>query len=370
MDELIRPNWHIALVHFPIALLVIGTFIEVFSFLGWRRHSFRSAGRWMLLLGAILSVPAAFSGLYALADVVPDGLASLRESDPLAADRLWSHVLLTSLATGVSMAVVVTWIGCSDIWRQRLSLVFKLLLLAAMVGVLSGVHQGGEAVYSSSVGIEARGQVEVPDTLQAYADDSTWSTLMGGAEQPHVVMAGLLMAVACVALGWSIRAIAQDDDPDITEEAQTASRIAAAFAAESGDLKTLLEHEAARSSTHHTPPVRATWIWMLAFGLGLVTIGGGLWILAQNTGWQPAELWKAINEGEYRWTRRLVHLIAGVVIVFCTLMLGILARFGRKSRLGLVLFAPPLLLAMALQVWVGVLLMLDSPEGPITGFQP
>ena len=27
-EELVNPNWHVALVHFPIALLIIGTFIE------------------------------------------------------------------------------------------------------------------------------------------------------------------------------------------------------------------------------------------------------------------------------------------------------------------------------------------------------
>lgn len=368
MDEFIRPNWHIALVHFPIALLVAGTLIEVFSFLGWRRSSFRSAGRWLLLLGAILSVPTAFSGIYAMSDVARGGLDKLREADPIAADRLWSHILISGAATTLSMLVTVTWISCSDVWRTRLSLVFKLLLLVAMVGVMAGAHQGGELVYSSTLGVEQRGPNPLPTTLETYADDDAWATLMGDAEQPHVVMAGFMMAIACVALGWSIRAIAQDDDPTITEQTQTANRIAAAFASESGDLRSLLESESI-VSTHHTPPVRAAWIWMLAFALGLITAAGGLWIIALYEGWQPEALWKAINEGDVRWTRRLVHLIGGSVIIVCTLMLAILARFGRKNRLGLVLFAPPLVLAMALEVWVGILLLLDSSEGPITGFK-
>ena len=68
-DELIQPNLHIAIVHFPIALLVVGVLLETFSFLGWRRSTLRVAARWMILLGAVLSAPTATSGIYALSDV-------------------------------------------------------------------------------------------------------------------------------------------------------------------------------------------------------------------------------------------------------------------------------------------------------------
>ena len=48
---MLHPNLHPPLVHFPIALLFTGLVIEIFSFLGWRQHPIRSAGRWMILLG-------------------------------------------------------------------------------------------------------------------------------------------------------------------------------------------------------------------------------------------------------------------------------------------------------------------------------
>ena len=67
--EFINPNLHVILIHYPLGLLVVGTLIELFSFLGWRNSAFRAAGRWMLLIGILSLTPTMFSGLYALADV-------------------------------------------------------------------------------------------------------------------------------------------------------------------------------------------------------------------------------------------------------------------------------------------------------------
>ena len=69
MREYITPNWHAVLVHAPLGLLSVGIFIEVFSFL-WRRSTVRTAGRWMVLLGAITAVPALTSGIYAYRDAM------------------------------------------------------------------------------------------------------------------------------------------------------------------------------------------------------------------------------------------------------------------------------------------------------------
>ena len=66
--QFINPNLHVAIVHFPLALLVVGTLIEFVAPVLWRRSTFRAAGRWMILLGALAAVPTATSGLYALYD--------------------------------------------------------------------------------------------------------------------------------------------------------------------------------------------------------------------------------------------------------------------------------------------------------------
>src|ERR1700722_10689969 len=66
--EFISPNLHVCLIHFPMALLIIGVCIALCSFL-FPRSSLRVSGRWMLLLGALATVPATLSGIYALSDI-------------------------------------------------------------------------------------------------------------------------------------------------------------------------------------------------------------------------------------------------------------------------------------------------------------
>ena len=66
--EFVNPNLHVILIHLPLALLFIGTLIELFAVVFWRRGQFRVAGRWMILIGALSAAPTATSGLYAMAD--------------------------------------------------------------------------------------------------------------------------------------------------------------------------------------------------------------------------------------------------------------------------------------------------------------
>src|SRR5512141_799892 len=82
-DEFIMPNWHVALIHYPIALLTLGVLVELLSFL-WRRGGFRAAGRWMILLGALLAIPALTAGIYALRKEMVSG--------PVEIDQRWSEL--------------------------------------------------------------------------------------------------------------------------------------------------------------------------------------------------------------------------------------------------------------------------------------
>src|SRR5437764_8879087 len=107
--EFISPNLHVVLIHYPLGLLIAGALIELFSFL-WSRSGFRTAGRWMILLGALSAVPTTFSGIYALNSValshnsvgeetpwsdVKAGSAVL--SDPHVFAMLRTHVLYQSI---------------------------------------------------------------------------------------------------------------------------------------------------------------------------------------------------------------------------------------------------------------------------------
>src|SRR5205807_2675734 len=64
----LNPNYHVILIHYPLGVFVLGVILEMFSFF-WRKSSVRSAARWMILLGALLSIPAATSGIAALDEV-------------------------------------------------------------------------------------------------------------------------------------------------------------------------------------------------------------------------------------------------------------------------------------------------------------
>jgi hypothetical protein len=66
--------------------------------------------------------------------------------------------------------------------------------------------------------------------------------------------------------------------------------------------------------------------------------------------------------------RRLYHVISGGVIVFVPLLLALITRVSRRPKALLSLLSLVLLAAVALQVWLGVLLMFDTPDGPVTHF--
>jgi uncharacterized membrane protein len=371
MLELIRPNIHVAVVHFPIALLTLGILIEVFSFLGWRRSSLRTAGRWMLLLGAMTMVPAALTGLYALSDVAPQGINALYATQPAAAETLQNHLWVQTGTTLAAMLVVTLWIACSDRWRDRLGLLLKFFLLIILLAQLTGAHHGGELVYAHGLGVET----DVPSSqpsLESLQKIETWEAMFPPL-QMHVYSAGVAMALACVALGWAVRAIAQDDDLTVSEEVQVSTRIAAAFAAEQGDLKQLLSNESAKRSLNHTAPFRVTKLWLLTALLFAGTAIGGFWVLAHFQGtWQPQQLWSAIKtpveSTDPALTRRLAHVICAVSLIVCTVLLALLSRFGRKNRIGLCLVGVPLVISIALQLWLGILLLLHGPGGSVTGY--
>lgn len=367
MRELISPNWHIAIVHFPIGLIVIGTLVELFSFLGWRGSGFRRAGRWMLLLGAVLAVPTAFSGMYALSDVAPGGIDALRADNPRLADELNWHVWSQAIATAAAMFVVVLWISLSDFWRDRLNLLFKLLLVGVSGLILVGAHLGGETVYSHGLGVDTKlPPATLPSTTQ-LAQAETYEQL-APVDQTHVTFAGLAVAVACVTLGLAVRTASAPADG--TLPADHAERIAAAFAPPGADDPTYPPVSAVSRNT--TPPVPVARFWLLSALLLTLTALLGAWIIATDTGWDVNAMWekisKPIEEGGPALTRLLAHFVVGSVLIVDTLVLALLARFAPRRSVLLLAFALPLVVALAAQLWLGILLLFDGPAGAVTGF--
>jgi hypothetical protein len=68
-------------------------------------------------------------------------------------------------------------------------------------------------------------------------------------------------------------------------------------------------------------------------------------------------------------TRRLAHVIGGTATVVLTIVLAGLARWARERRILLALCALLLVAVIGAQLWVGILLMYDTPAGPIHRFQ-
>src|SRR5437867_514911 len=164
--QFINPNLHVVLVHFPLALLVVGTLIELFAFL-WRQSAFRAAGRWMILLGALTAAPTATSGLYALYDtnLTPETSpearsdvtwAEVRAASPVnghAWEMMKDHALFAAISSAAALLLVVLWLGASDVWRSRLHLVFLFLLVFTVAVMLSAAWHGGEMVYRHGVAV-------------------------------------------------------------------------------------------------------------------------------------------------------------------------------------------------------------------------
>ncbi|MCC7349540.1 MAG: hypothetical protein IT446_03140 [Phycisphaerales bacterium] len=367
-NEFIAPNWHVILIHYPIALLTLGVLIELFSFF-WRRSGFRAAGRWMLLLGTMLAVPAVLSGMYALNDVVQMGIP---EADrPMTwyakvaasglSDRSW-HMLIVHLremilSTGIALVAVVVWLACSDRWRKRLHIPLLIAMLISVGLLFCGAWHSGEAVYRHAVGVESTFQPPVAKNAAYFLPPL----------QAHLLLAGLMVAVALIAVGLSIRAAvtygtptqpAGDDSLEAYAE-RSGTDMSMAF---TGRPQSPGAMEAAAQPPTRVPSAR---FWLLAFVLGLLTAGAGVWFLAidSNT-WEFQQLREIIHA----LPRRTGHVITGVGIVVLTLILTILARWAPRKKLLLSIFVVLLLAGVTLQLWFGTLLLFDGPQGPLTGF--
>jgi uncharacterized membrane protein len=356
--EFVNPNLHVALVHYPLALLISGTLIELFSFL-WRRHGFRAAGRWMILLGALSAIPTVLSGVYALYDVAnPTGMSvewkqAVKDS-PLNNQQwtmLKNHLLLETSATALAVLGAMVWIGCSDSWRHRLHLPLLSLLIGACALSAAGAWYAGEVVYRFGTGVGLRaGATTQPMTIEYFVPPL----------QTHMIFAGATIALALAALALAIRNLT------LGAPATQVDFIAAALGAPAtligGESEDALPPEPADVNLPWAPAAR---FWLLAALIGLVTAGLGVWVMAGGFGtWAPKELFSAVRETP----RRLAHVIAGGSIVVLLLILAMAARWGTRQKWVLLFFATLLVIAVAMQVWLGILMLYDTPQGPLMHF--
>jgi uncharacterized membrane protein len=373
---LVIPNFHVALIHFPIALLLLGVTIELVCSFAWKTSGARLAGRWMILLSVLLGWPAAYSGVYAIRTAAGEDYAFLkwidiRSSSPTLSNAgswgtLRTHLVINAGAVAAATLVVVGWLMAGARLRVRLHVPGMAVLLLACSAVMVGAWHGGELVYFHDVtrvressGIEATGEREVsgaPSDIVPPLD-------------AHLAAAGLATGIGLIAWGVAARSrralVSVDPNTGQTLPGTTASspdsplsdpqrdRIFAAFQQNS------IEVVAA------PPPPTLGWLTAFAF---LATAGLGVWAFAKSyESWSPSLLIGQIIDADKGMglSRRLAHFIVGIGVVILAILVGVIGARSRSRALPMVVgFA--FFAAMTFQAWLGILLLLDTNDGPIT----
>ncbi|HEY8667874.1 MAG TPA: DUF2231 domain-containing protein [Tepidisphaeraceae bacterium] len=380
-DEFIHPNWHVIFIHYPLALLSIGILIEIFSFL-WRTSGFRAAGRWMILIGALATVPTITTGMYAYRDVVsPDegGSWAQHVQDAKLNVRQWEflrqHILYNAIGSAVFLVCVMTWLAGNDRWRRKLHIPLLALLVVGMGLLMAGAWNGGETVYLDGTGVtaasgEGAGGASNVNPSRPEAQAPTPPTLSDRIEryvppiQLHMLSAGWVVALALVTLALSIRALTDTPesrldhagepappDPRESRVSEQDERIVVALASPGVEIS--------EWGPPRIPPAR---FWVVTAALGLLTAAGGLWVAG-------ALNWPQIVHEFTQSDRCRFHIIFGVSIVVLTLVLAAVTRWYRRSKAALGIFSFLLLLAVAGQIWMGILLLFDGTRGSITRFR-
>ena len=381
--ELIAPNWHVVLIHFPLGLLGMGIVIEILGFL-WRSSSVRGAARWMILLGTLACVPAITSGLFAYRQAInpsPDGRWSQVVSHSHFSPEQWEifkhHILFNVLGTGLLALEVVLYLASSDRLRKQLYWL-TLVVICIGYGLLSiGAWNGGHGVFRYATGYAPPEQAVSPD-LQTLTNNGHWIEADAQAVFPpiqlHLMLAGLTFALCLAALGLSIRRLLEDDPSDAAllkvEQMQSPDQLASPtptgqIAMGQNDLPLDHDLQSLTADDLATTPATRWWVVMAIMALG--TAAAGLWTSSLTT---PAAIRREFGDSWQQAShhRIIVHAIVGVCLLLTALTMAIVARFGRRNKTLLITFALLLLALIAAQVWVGITLLFDSGVGSLNRF--
>lgn len=367
--HLISPNMHVIMVHFPLGLFVFGLFLEVFSFL-WRQSSVRVAGRWMILFGGFLAIPAALSGIDALKDVF-DHTGSEGLSDATWA-LLHRHLVLASWGAGVAAVTTTIAMGLNDLWRKRLyfPILISLIVAASLMGF--GSHFGGEGVYLRGIAIHLTGKPA--QGFEYYAP----------AQSTHVLLAGVAIALAMAALGTSLRVLstygAVNEDVVAERELESLSDpiTPAAPRRVTDDLtvaRTLNE-----DAIVPVPRVPSSRFWLLSSLAFLLALGFGVWLLISveqsefdlshptASAITKAVLDTARAAPQLSNNRQGAHIVIGAVLVLLPLLMAIAVRWMARAKWFVGILCVLMAALIAAEIWLGVLLLYKGAQGPVYKF--
>jgi uncharacterized membrane protein len=381
VDTFLLPNFHAIIIHFPIAMLGIGVAIELFSFL-WRRSSFRLAGQWMILIGTLAIVPAVTTGLSALQTVMAHahGADSGSWVDLKAGSGFtqtdWNfirlHIILNACAAGLVLLAVVTWLASSDTWRNLLRIPALLMLIAAMGLMVDGAWHGGEMVYRLGFAVQGKlGTVAEPVTPPSGLEEKM--DYYAPRMDVHLLMAGVVFSLAAVTLGLSVRRA-------VTTDTVLVQRVPPTYvpaASEKDNIKPISLMQALNDPGDEipvVPAIPAARFWLLTALIVICTVVTGLWLGDYFTSWpmiiNKDHVVSAIKHIlDPNKAREGLHIIFGSSILILTLVLALITRFAPRSRVILSGFSLLLVLAMAGQIWLGILLTFDGGRGPKTRFR-
>ena len=137
-------DFHPLIIHFPIALLIVGVICDIIGILG-KRDLFLTIGFLLFALGAFTSIPAALSGNHA-ADTAQHIAGITNDLD-------WHDTLGTATTL---LAVAITLIRVHFTFKKQFTGTIQYLYLTLAIGVaiLVGAsgYTGGRLVYDFGAG--------------------------------------------------------------------------------------------------------------------------------------------------------------------------------------------------------------------------
>lgn len=142
----IIPNWHPALVHFPIALIVVSALLTLAAKLAGNRPlagPWWAVGHWTLWLGAFSAVAAALAGWFAFNSVDHDDAGHIA----MLLHRNWA------VATVAAIVALAIWDAVRTGLGKAVSWLFAALLVLAAASVVTTAWLGGELVYRHRLGV-------------------------------------------------------------------------------------------------------------------------------------------------------------------------------------------------------------------------
>src|SRR5436190_20180812 len=185
-EQLINPNWHVILIHYPLGVFMLGLTLEVLLLIFRYHGTLRTAARWMVVLGAISTLPTAFAGMYALADVVSrmaqgdtgHSWHDLAASSPITPDQ-WKmierHIWTNGVATVVAGLLATLAVASSNRARRTLYPVFLVLFLPCAGAMAYGAWYGGELIYREGFAVTLPPREEHSHS-HSHSEASTQST--------------------------------------------------------------------------------------------------------------------------------------------------------------------------------------------------